>query len=41
MIKVQESPPSIMVTRKNMACESLSKELVVQREDASPPVHPT
>jgi hypothetical protein len=41
MIKVQESPPSIKVTRKPMVCESLSKRLVVQGEDTSHPVHPT
>jgi len=34
--KVQESPPNIMVTRKPMVCESLSKQLVVQGKDASP-----
>jgi len=41
MIKVQESPPNIMVPRKPMVYESLSKGLVVQGKDASPPVHPT
>jgi len=41
MINVQESSPSIMVTRKPMVCERLGKGLVVQGEDASPPLHPT
>ena len=41
MIKVQESPPNIMVTRKSMVCDSLGKGLVVQGEDASLLVHPT
>jgi len=41
MIKIQESPPSIKVTRKSIICESLSKELVVQGEDTSPLVQPT
>jgi hypothetical protein len=41
MIKVQESPPNIMVTRKLMVCESLGKRLVVLGEAASPLVHPT
>jgi len=40
IIKVYESSPSIMVTR-NLWSMSLSKGLVVQGEDASPPVHPT
>ena len=41
MIKVQESPPGIKVTRKPMVCKTLSKGLIVQKEDASPLVHPT
>jgi hypothetical protein len=41
MIKVQKLSPSIMVTRKPIVCESAGKELVVQGEDASPPVYPT
>ena len=41
MINVQESPPSIMVTRKPMVCERLDKGLVVQGENVSPPVHTT
>jgi len=41
MIKVQESPPNIMVTRKPIVCESLSKGLVMQGEDASLLMHPT
>ena len=36
IIKVQELPYSIKVTRKPMVCESPSKRLVVQTEDASP-----
>jgi hypothetical protein len=40
MIKVQESPPSIMVTKKTMVYESLSKGLIMQGEDISPSVHP-
>jgi hypothetical protein len=40
MIKVHESPPSIMVTRKPMVYESLSKGLIMQGENLSPPVHP-
>jgi hypothetical protein len=31
----------IKVTRKPIVCESLSKRLVVQGEDASPLMHPT
>jgi len=41
MIKVQESSPNIMVTRKPMVCESPGKGLVVQEKDASPLVHLT
>jgi hypothetical protein len=41
MVKVQESPPSIKVTRKSIVCESLSKGLVVQGKDTSPLVQPT
>jgi hypothetical protein len=40
-IKVQESPPNIMVIKKPMVCESSGKRLVVQEKDASPLVHPT
>jgi hypothetical protein len=41
MIKVYESPSSIIVTRNPMVCEGLSKRLVVQGKDASFPVQPT
>jgi len=41
MIKVQESPPSIMVIRKLMVRESLGKRLVVLGEAVSPLVHLT
>jgi len=41
MIKVQESSPNNMVTRKSIVYESLGKRLVVQGEDASPLMHPT
>jgi len=30
-----------MVTRNSMVCEILGKGLIVQGEDASPPVYPT
>jgi hypothetical protein len=41
MIKFQESPHSIKVTKKPMICENLSKGLIVQKKNASPQVHPT
>jgi hypothetical protein len=41
MIKVQESSPNNMVTRKSIVYESLGKRLVVQGEDASPLMHHT
>ena len=41
MIKIQESPPNIMIIRKSMVYESLSKISFVQRKDALPLVHPT
>jgi hypothetical protein len=34
------SPPSIMITRKPVICESSGKGLVMQEKDASPLVHP-
>ena len=36
MIKVQESPPNIMITRKPVVCESPSKRLIIQGKDISP-----
>jgi hypothetical protein len=41
MIKVQESSPNNMVTKKSIVYESLGKRLDVQGEDASPLMHPT
>jgi hypothetical protein len=38
--KVQKSSSNIMDTRKSMVYESMSKRLVMQEEDASPPVYP-
>jgi len=39
--KVQKLSSNIMDTRKSMVYESMSKRLVMQGEDASPPVYPT
>jgi hypothetical protein len=41
IIKFRSCHLILWILEKSIVCESLGKGLVVQEEDASPPMHPT